>query len=98
MKQLKVSMNDLLSVAKKNVAAAMASVSSTEAFPMAGLALQLEVPTAATASIRSWKVGEECCNSRLDGRLETVVTNIHLKAVVASIHLEAVAVATSEAA
>jgi hypothetical protein len=77
MKQLKVSMNDSLSVAKKNVDVAMASVSSTEALPMVGLALQLEVPTAATTSIRSWKVGEECCNSSLDGRLETVVTSIH---------------------
>jgi hypothetical protein len=65
MEQLKVGMNDLLSVAKKNVAAAAASVakknvaaavtsvSSTEAFPTAGLALQLEVPMAAVASIRS---------------------------------------------
>ncbi len=59
MEQLKVGTNDLPSVAKKNVAAAMASVSSTEAFPRAGLALQLEVPTAA-ASIPGRKVGEEC--------------------------------------
>jgi hypothetical protein len=36
------------------------SVSSTEAFPTTGLALQLEVPTAATANIRSRKVGEGC--------------------------------------
>jgi hypothetical protein len=42
---------------KKKVAAT--SVSSTEAFPMAGLALQLEVPTV-TASIPGLKVKEEC--------------------------------------
>jgi hypothetical protein len=59
MEQLKVGTNDLPSVAKKNVAAAMASVSSTEAFPRAGLALQLEVPTEAVASVRSQKVEEE---------------------------------------
>jgi hypothetical protein len=47
-------------VAKKKVTAAAASVSSTEAFPMVGLALQLEVPTAAAASILGRKVGEEC--------------------------------------
>jgi hypothetical protein len=40
------------------------------------------------ASIRGRKVGEECWNSGLDGRLEAVVANIHLEA----------AVATSEAA
>jgi hypothetical protein len=50
MEQLKADTNYLPSVAKK-VAAATTSMSSTEAFPMAGLALQLEVPTAA-ASIR----------------------------------------------
>jgi hypothetical protein len=38
-------------VAKKKVAATATSVSSTEAFPMAGLALELEVPTAAATSI-----------------------------------------------
>jgi hypothetical protein len=53
-------------VAKKKVVAA--SVSSTEAFPMAGLALQLEVPTMA-ASIPGLKVGEECWSSGLDARL-----------------------------
>jgi hypothetical protein len=53
MEQLKVGMNDLPSVVKKNVAAAAASMSSTEAFPTAGLALQLEVPMAATTSICS---------------------------------------------
>jgi hypothetical protein len=56
-------------VAKKKVAAM--SVSFKEAFPMIGLALQLEVPMAA-ASIPSLKVGEECWNSGLDARLEAV--------------------------
>jgi hypothetical protein len=42
---------------KKKVAATL--VSSTEAFPMAGLALQLEVPTV-MASIPGLKVKEEC--------------------------------------
>jgi hypothetical protein len=60
MKQLKVDTNDLLSVVKKKVTVAVASVSSTEAFPMMGLALQLEVPTVVTASILGRKVGEEC--------------------------------------
>jgi hypothetical protein len=60
MEQLKVGTNDIPSVVKKNVTAAASSVSSTEAFPTAGLALQLEQPTAATASIYSRKVGEEC--------------------------------------
>jgi hypothetical protein len=90
-------MNDLPSVAKKKVAATVASVSPMEAFPTTGLVLQLEVPTTVAANIRGWKVGEECWNSGLDGRLEAVVANIHLKAVAASIHLEAAA-ATSEAA
>jgi hypothetical protein len=44
MEQLKVGTNDLPSVTKKKVAATAASVLSTEAFPMAELALQLEVP------------------------------------------------------
>jgi hypothetical protein len=57
-KQLKVGTNELPSVAKKKVAAA--SESSTEAFPTAGLALQLEVPTTVAASIPGRKVGEEC--------------------------------------
>jgi hypothetical protein len=39
MEQLKVGINDLPSVVKKNVVAAVASVSSMEAFPMVGLAL-----------------------------------------------------------
>jgi hypothetical protein len=60
MKQLKVGTNDLLPVVKKKVTVAVASVSSTEAFPMMGLALQLEVPTVVTASILGRKVGEEC--------------------------------------
>jgi hypothetical protein len=98
MEQLKVGTNDLLSLAKKNIAAAAASVLSTEAFPMAGLALQLEVPTASAASIRSQKVGEECWNFGLDDWLEAVAASIHLKVVVANIHLEVAAAATSEAA
>jgi hypothetical protein len=48
---------DLLLVRKKKVTATVASMSSMEAFPTVGLALQLEVPTAAVASIRGWKVG-----------------------------------------
>jgi hypothetical protein len=90
MEQLKVGTNDLPSVVKKKVTAAAASVSSTKAFPTMGLALQLEVPAAAAASIYGQKVGEECWNSGLDGRLEAVTVTIHLKAVVAGIHLEAV--------
>jgi hypothetical protein len=88
MEQLKVGTNDLPSVAKKKVVAVVASVLSTEAFPTAGIALQLEVLTAAMASIPSRKVGEECWNSGLNGRLEEEVASIHLKAVVASIQLE----------
>jgi hypothetical protein len=42
MEQLKVGTNDLPLMAKKKVAAAAASVSSTEAFPTTGLTLQLE--------------------------------------------------------
>jgi hypothetical protein len=57
MEQLKVGTNDLLSVAKKKVTAAVVSVSSTKAFPMVGLTLQLELPTAAATSIRGRKVG-----------------------------------------
>jgi hypothetical protein len=44
-------------VEKKKVAAVAASVSSMEAFPMAGLALQLEVPIAVAASIPNRKGG-----------------------------------------
>jgi hypothetical protein len=96
MEQLKVGTNDLPSVVKKKVVAVAASVSSTEVFPTTGLAFQLEVPTTAAASIRGQKVGEECWNSGLDGRLEAVAASITLKAMAASIHLEAAA--TSEAA
>jgi hypothetical protein len=60
------------------------SVSSTEAFPTAGLALELEESTVEAASIPGQKVGEECWNS---GRLE---------AVAASIQLGVAVVATSE--
>jgi hypothetical protein len=60
MEQLKVDTNDLPSVEKKKVDMATASVTSMEAFPMAGLALQLEVPMAVVASIPSRKVREEC--------------------------------------
>jgi hypothetical protein len=60
MEQLEVDTNDLPSVVKKKVAAVVALVSSTEAFPIVGLALQLEVPTAVVASILGRKVGEEC--------------------------------------
>jgi hypothetical protein len=49
-------MNDLPSVVKKKVAATVTSVSSMEAFPTTGLALQLEVPTVAVANICGWKV------------------------------------------
>jgi hypothetical protein len=98
MEQLKVGTNDLPSVAKKKVAVAAASVLSTDAFPTAGLALQPEVPTAAATSIPGWKVGEECWNSGLNGRLEVVAASIHLKVVAASIQQEAAVATTSEAA
>jgi hypothetical protein len=78
MEQLKVGTNDLPSVAKKKVIAVAVSVSSMEAFPMVGLALQLEVPTAVVANIRGQKVGEECWNFGLDGWLEAVAASIHL--------------------
>jgi hypothetical protein len=98
MEQLKVGTNDLPSVVKKKVVAAEASVSSTEAFPTVGLALQLEVPTVVMVNIPGQKVGEECWSSGLDGQLESVVASIHLKAVVASIQLEEAVAATSVAA
>jgi hypothetical protein len=60
MEQLKVGTNDLPSVVKNKVVAAAPSMSSTEAFPTAGLALQLEVPMVAATSIPEHKVGEEC--------------------------------------
>jgi uncharacterized membrane protein YqhA len=61
---LKVGTNDLPSVLKKKVVAVVVSVSSTEAFPMVRLALQLEVPTAVAASIH----------------LKVVAIGIHLEA------------------
>jgi hypothetical protein len=96
MEQLKVGTNDLPLVAKKKVAAAVASVSSTEAFLTVGLALQLEVPTAATTNIPGWKVGEKCWNSGLDGQLDAVAASMQLKAVAASFQLEEAVAATSE--
>jgi hypothetical protein len=56
---LKGGIDVLPSVAKQKVTMAATSVSSNEAFPTAGLALQLEVPTR-VASIPGLKVGEEC--------------------------------------
>jgi hypothetical protein len=47
-------------VVKEKVATATTLVSSTEAIPKTGLALQLEVLTTAAVSIHGWKVGEEC--------------------------------------
>jgi hypothetical protein len=85
MEQMKVGTNDIPSVVKKKVTAAVVSLSSREAFPAVGLALQLEVPTVAAASICGGKVGEECWNSGLDVRLEAVVARIYLEAVAASI-------------
>jgi hypothetical protein len=85
-------------VTKKNVTAAVMSVSSTEAFRMVGLALQLEVSTVA-ASIYGPKVGEECRNSGLYDRLEAVAASIHLKALAANcMQVEAPVAATSKAA
>jgi hypothetical protein len=84
MEQLKVGTNDLLLVAKKKVIAAAMLVSSTEAFPMVGLALQLEVPMMAATIIPGRKVGEECWNFDLDGRLEAVAASIQLEAAVAA--------------
>jgi hypothetical protein len=63
-------------VVKKKVTAAAASVLSTEAFPTAGLALDLEVPTAAAVSIPGPNAGEECWNSGLDERLEVVAAGV----------------------
>ena len=63
-------------MAKKKVVAA--SVLSTEAFPTAGLALWLELPTVAT-SIPGPKVGEDCWNSSLDAHLEVVAASIQLE-------------------
>jgi hypothetical protein len=55
-----------------------------EAFPMIGLALQVELPIAA-ANIPGSKVGEECWNSCLDARLEAVEASIQLEAVAATL-------------
>jgi hypothetical protein len=98
MEQLKVGTNDLPPLAKKNATTATASVSSTEAFPTAGLALQLEMPTAAADSIPDRKMGKECWNSGLEGWLEAMAASIQLQVVAASIQLEVVVAATSEAA
>jgi hypothetical protein len=54
-------------VAKKKIDAAAVLVSSMEAFPMARLALELEVPMAVAASIPGQTMGDECWNSGLDG-------------------------------
>jgi hypothetical protein len=97
MEQLKVGINDLQSVVKKKVVVAAASVLSMEAFLMVGLALQLEMPTAAATSVPGRKVGEECWNSGLDGRLEAVAASIQLQAMEASIQLDAAVMTTSEA-
>jgi hypothetical protein len=64
---------------------------------MVGLALQVELPMVA-ASIPSPKVGEECCNSGPDARLEVMVTNIHLEVMVTSIQLQEAVVAMSKSA
>jgi hypothetical protein len=71
-------------VAKKEVTVVATLVLSTEAFPTAGLILQLEVPTTAATSIPGRKVGEECWNSGLNGRLETVAASIQLEVAVAT--------------
>jgi hypothetical protein len=54
--------------------------------------------TVAATSIPDRKVGDECWNSGLNGRLEAVAVSIHLKAVVTSIQLEIAVAAMSEAA
>jgi hypothetical protein len=51
MEKLKVGTNKLPLVVKKKVDVAAVLVSSAEAFPTVGLALQLEVPLVAAASI-----------------------------------------------
>jgi hypothetical protein len=71
MEQLKVSTNDLPSVAKKKVIAVVVLVSSTKAFP-----------TTEVASIPSRKVKEEYWNSGLDDRLEAVAVSIQLETMV----------------
>jgi hypothetical protein len=62
------------------------------------LALQLEVPTTVAASIPGQKMGGECWNYGMYGRMEAVVASIQPQVVAASIHLEAAVAATSEAA
>jgi hypothetical protein len=83
MEQLKVGTNDLSSVVKKKVPTVAASVSSTKAFPTAGLALQPEVPIVVVASIPGRKV-EECWNYDLESRLGVVVARIQLEVAVAA--------------
>jgi hypothetical protein len=58
-------------VVKKNVAAAATSMSSIEAFPTVGLALQLEVPIAAAASIQLKAVAATLEAARLRETLPT---------------------------
>jgi hypothetical protein len=53
---------------------------------------------AATVNVRGSRVGEECWNSDLDGRLEVVAASIHLEVVNASIHLEVAVAATPKSA
>jgi hypothetical protein len=53
---------------------------------------------AATVNIRGSRVGEECWNSDLDGRLEVVAASIHLEVVKASIHMEAAVAAMLKSA
>jgi hypothetical protein len=84
MEQLKVGTNDLSSVVKKKVPTAAASVSSTKAFPTAGLALQPEVPIVVVASIPSRKVEEECWNYDLESRLGVAAARIQLEVAVAA--------------
>jgi hypothetical protein len=67
-------------------------MSSTDAFPTAGFALQLEVSTVAqlevsmvaVASIPGQTVGEKYWNSSLDDWLEAMATSIQLEAAVAA--------------
>jgi hypothetical protein len=65
-------------VAKKKVTAAGMAGLSTEVLPIAGLAVQLEVPMVAVESILGRKVGEECWNAGMNGRLEAVAACIQL--------------------
>jgi hypothetical protein len=52
-----------------------------------------------TTSIPDLKVGDECWNFDLDGRLEAVVANIHLEAIAASyMQVEVTMAATSKVA